>query len=97
MAKTIEQKLTTLINSKAKISAAIAEKGVEISSSTPFSEYGELIKLIGEMPETSNMQDVLMMVDLVEDLGVRPYNEHTYTDEDIQKLTDLVNFIVEGV
>lgn len=94
--ETLEQQLVTLINSKTKISAAIAEKGVEITSSTPLSEYGELIKLIGELPETSNMQDILMMADLVNDLGIRPYKEHTYTEEEIQNINNLVNLIVEG-
>lgn len=93
---TTQQRLSLLINNKNDIKVAIEEQGVEVPTNTPLSGYGDLIRLIGDVPETSDIQDILMMCDIVEDLGIRPYVEHTYTQDDITELENLVNLIVEG-
>lgn len=93
---TTQQKLALLINNKNKVKTAIMEKGVDVPVDAPFSEYGNLIRLIGDIPETSDMQDILVMCDIIADLGNRPYSEHIYTEDEIAQLESLVNLIVEG-
>lgn len=93
---TTADKLGQLIRSKAAIRTAIISSGVDIPSTEPFKNYAYFIEQIATIPETTPIQDVLCMCDIINDLGIRAYEEYIYTAEDIIKLENLVNLIVEG-
>lgn len=94
---TTQDKLTRLIDTKIAIRQAIMNLGVDVPYDTPFSGYPELIsKIVGDFEETTTDQDLLQMVDAYNFLGIDGYEDHTYTDEELQKINELIDIIING-
>lgn len=96
MSNTTEQKLSKLINTKTKIRNKIIELGVPVPSAAPFNVYPDYIELISDFESTTTDQDILMLADLIEDLGTGNYELKNYTEDDVQEVLDLINNIQEG-
>lgn len=94
MDSTLEYKLSLLINTKVKIQNAITESGVTVPADLPFNDYADLIKQLSQITDTTDTQDILVMADLMVELGNIPFIEHTYTTEEIQEVENLVNSII---
>lgn len=95
---TIQEKLTRLIDTKDAIRQRIISLGVDVPNSTPFKDYPDLIEQIStaEFPETTTDQDLLQLLDLYVWLGTENYEDHAYTEGEIQAVYDLLNLIVDG-
>lgn len=94
--RTIEDKLSELINTKSGIRNKIIEMGVNIPGSEPFKKYPDYIALIKEIEETTDDQDLLQMCDVLTYIGSGNYENKVYTDEEIQNVKDYLDFIIEG-
>lgn len=94
---TTQDKLTRLIDTKIAIRQAIMNLGVDVPYDTPFSGYPELIsKIVGDFEETTTDQDLLQMIDAYNFLGIDGYEDHTYTDEELQRINELIDIIING-
>lgn len=94
----VQDNLTKLLNTKNAIRQKIISLGVDVPIDTPFGKYSDFIEQIthAEFEETTTDQDLLQLIDLYRYLGSAEYEDHTYTDEELQKVNDLVDRIVEG-
>lgn len=97
MDSTLTQKLNLLIDTKTKIQNAITEGGVTVPASLPFNDYADLIRQLSTITDTTTTQDILVMADIMEELGEIPFVEHTYTAEEIDEVTNLLNKIIGEV
>lgn len=95
---TTQSKLTTLINTKNAIRQKLISLGIDVPQTTPFSDYPDLIKQLNntETIETTSDQYLLQLLDLYHWLGSAEYEDHTYTDEEIQAVHDLLDKINNG-
>lgn len=98
MGSTIQKKLTRLVDTKNAIRQKIISLGVDVPNSTPFKDYPDLIEKISsaEFPETTTDQDLLQLLDLYVWLGTEAYEDHTYTEDEIQAVYNLLDLIIEG-
>lgn len=99
MASTIQTKLGKLIDTKNNIRQTLISLGADVPINIPFANYPDIISQLSkiEFPETTTDQDLLQLLDLYRWLGTDDYKDHIYTDEEIQRVTELLNRIVEGV
>lgn len=95
---TTQAKLNRLIETKSNIRQKIISLGVDVPINTPFKDYPSLIDQLGgaEFLETTTDQDLLQLLDLYRWLGTAEYEEHLYTDEEIQNVHDLLDIINNG-
>ena len=97
MANTTSDKLSRLLNTKAKIKNAIVSAGITIPAGTVFNDYSDYISLIPTgVEETTPLEDLMVIVDQYYEIEDGLYVEHTYTQEEQQELLDLVDLILEG-
>lgn len=94
----VQDNLTKLLNTKNAIRQKIISLGVDVPIDTPFGKYSDFIEQIthAEFEETTTDQDLLQLIDLYYYLGSAEYEDHTYTDKELQKVNDLLNKIVDG-
>lgn len=95
---TTQAKLNRLIETKSNIRQKIISLGVDVPINTPFKDYPSLIDQLGgaEFLETTTDQDLLQLLDLYRWLGTAEYEDHLYTDEEIQNVHDLLDKINNG-
>lgn len=95
---TTQAKLNRLIETKSSIRQKIISLGVDVPVDTPFKDYPSFIEQLGgaEFLETTTDQDLLQLLDLYRWLGTAEYENHTYSDEEIQAVHDLLDLINEG-
>lgn len=95
---TTQAKLNRLIETKSNIRQKIISLGVDVPINTPFKDYPSLIDQLGgaEFLETTTDQDLLQLLDLYRWLGTAEYEDHLYTDEEIQNVHDLLDIINNG-
>lgn len=98
MMSTTQEKLTRLIETKSNIRQKIISLGINVPVNTPFKDYPSLIEQLGgaEFLETTTDQDLLQLLDLYRWLGTAEYEDHLYTDEEIQAVHDLLDRINNG-
>ncbi len=97
MANTTEDKLTLLVNNKISIKNAIIASGVSVPENTPLSGYGDLIKSIKEITDTTTTEDLLVICDLFDGVYSGEYTEHTYSPEEQEYVNSLLNLITGEV
>lgn len=95
MANTTEDKISLLLRNKANIKNAIILNNVPVPEGTPLSSYPDLINMIKELPETTELQDLLMICDLYDNLYNGTYIEHIYTQSEQDEIINLLNNIIE--
>ena len=95
---TTQSKLMRLIEIKTAIKQKLIDLRVEVPENAPFKDYPDLIKQVGgpEFIETTIDQELLQMIDLYKYLSTLEYEEHVYTDEELQKVSSLLNLVIEG-
>lgn len=95
---TTQTKLNKLIDTKNEIRQTLILLGVDVPIDTPFANYPDFIDELGnvEVTETTTDQDLLQLLDLYKWLGSAEYEDHTYTDEEIQAVHDLLDKINNG-
>ena len=93
-----QSKLNRLIDTKTNLRQKLISLGVDVPIDTPFKDYPSLIEQLGgvEITETTTDQDLLQMVDLYHYLGSAQYEDHTYSDEEIADVHDLLDTIIDG-
>lgn len=97
MANTTSDKLSRLLNTKAKIKNAIVSAGITIPDGTVFNDYSDYINLIPTgVEETTPLEDLMVIVDQYYEIEDGLYTEHTYTQEEQQELLNLVDLILGG-
>lgn len=95
---TTQTKLNKLIDTKNEIRQTLILLGVDVPIDTPFANYPDFMDGLGniEITETTTDQDLLQLLDLYKWLGSAEYEDHTYTDEEIQAVHDLLDRINNG-
>ncbi|MBR2492016.1 MAG: hypothetical protein IKB64_00930 [Paludibacteraceae bacterium] len=95
---TTQTKLSKLIDTKNEIRQTLILLGVNVPIDTPFANYPDFMDGLGdiEVTETTTDQDLLQLLDLYKWLGSAEYEDHTYTDEEIQAVHDLLDKINNG-
>lgn len=93
---TTSDKLGQLVRSKAAIRTAIINTGVNMPANEPFKNYSYYIEQISNLPESTPIEDILHLMDILECLPNKPYEEHAYSEEDINKINSMIDLIVEG-
>lgn len=95
----VQDNLTKLLNTKNAIRQKIISLGVDVPINTPFGKYSDFIEQIAhaEFEETTTDQDLLQLIDLYHYLGSAEYEDHTYTDKELQDLHNVLSGIVDGV
>lgn len=98
MISTTQTKLSKLIDTKNKIRQTLILLGVDVPIDTPFASYPDFMDELGNMEttETTTDQDLLQLLDLYYWLGSAEYEDHVYTDEEIQAIHDLLDKINNG-
>lgn len=94
MANTTQDKLSLLLRTKTNIKNAIILNNVPVPAETPFSSYPDLINLITEQPETTELEDLLTMCDLYKNLYNGKYSEHIYTQDEQDEVVNLLDNII---
>ena len=92
----LANKLNKLLNTKLKIRAAIIECGVDMPVNVVFNNYDTYIKKISDVPETSDIMDLMLMCDMFEEIYKGSYKENNYSESEEQEIVNLINLIVEG-
>lgn len=95
MAYTSEDKLRQVAKTKSLIKNAIIVKGVDVPENIPFRLYANYIQDIGTV-ETTTTRDMMMLADYFEDIMHGPYIHDNYTQEDEEKVINLLNLILNG-
>ena len=95
---TTQAKLNRLIETKSNIRQKIISLGVDVPINTPFKDYPGLIDQLGgaKFLETTTDQDLLQLLDLYRWLGTAEYEDHLYTDKEIQNIHVLLDKINNG-
>ena len=98
MISTTQTKLGKLIDTKNEIRQTLILLGVDVPIDTPFASYPDFMDELGniEVTETTTDQDLLQLLDLYRWLGSAEYEDHVYTDEEIQAVHDLLDKINNG-
>lgn len=91
MDKTLTDKLNLLINTKTKIQTAITEGGVTVPAELPFNDYDDLIRQLSQVSDTTSTQDLLVLADMMVEIGNVPFIEHTYTEEEISEIEQFMD------
>lgn len=94
MNATLTHKLNLLIDTKTKIQTAITDCGVTVPADLPFNDYDDLIRQISTITDTTSTQDILVMVDMMVELGNIPFVEHTYTEGEISEVENFLDKLI---
>lgn len=93
---TLEDRFILLIDTKSAIKNKLIEKGAVITTQTPFSSYPEIIETLINIEDTTEISDLLNFEELDSNFGITDFVEYNYTEEEINKIMELLNKIVEG-
>lgn len=96
MANTLTDKINLILDTKTKIQVAITNSGVAMPPETTFNKYSNYISKISKVSESTDIEDLLVICDLLKEIGVTEYIEHTYTEQEITEVESLIDYILEG-